>query len=235
MNKRIIPIIISAAFTLIQAALFYFMIFDPRGHFNEIAYTSIILNCVFALAFVMPGKIALVVGGLVFTVVADYFLIVSSPIDREWGMVAFSCTQICYAAYLVLIENRKNFRKIALITRISLVLAAEIIALIVLKDKVDLVSVLSVFYICNLALSIAFAFTQGKERLLFAIGLCWFIMCDLFVGFSAAEGVYFDIPTGSLLYKIVFADFNFIWFFYAPSQVMIALTVAKERLKAAKI
>ncbi|MBR2971163.1 MAG: hypothetical protein IKC48_05170 [Clostridia bacterium] len=224
MNKKIaIP---CAIFLAIQAALYYFMLFDSRGYFNEIAFSFIVLNCLFALAFMSFRKnSALINAGLAFTVIADYFLVLSQPTDQSLGMVAFSCAQTCYAAYLFFVERNRKVRIAGLITRIATVVVVEIVAALVLGDKIDLVSVLSVYYIVNLAASIIFAFLLGKSGLLFAIGLCLFIMCDLFVGFSSAAGVYLDIPTTSLLYKIVFADFNFIWFFYAPSQVMIALNI----------
>jgi len=224
MNKKIaIP---CAIFIAIQAALYYFMLFDSNGYFKELAFSSIALNCLFALAFLLlRNKTALINAGLIFTVVADYFLVLSQPVNQSFGMIAFSCAQTCYAAYLFFAERNHKVRTTGLVARIITVVLVEIVAALVLGDKTDLVSILSVYYIVNLAASIILAFLLGKSGLLFAIGLCLFIICDLFVGFSSAVGVYLDIPITSLLYKIVFADFNFIWFFYAPSQVMIALNI----------
>lgn len=223
-RKTLIP---CAIFIAIQAVLYYFMLFDSQGYFNIIAFVSIVLNCLFAFAFILFRKNTVLINvGLAFTVVADYFLVAAEPTNQSLGILAFSCVQTCYAAFLFFVERNRTVRKTGVVLRIVSVVVVEIVASLMLGNKTDLVSILSVYYIVNLAINIVFAFLLGKSDLLFAIGLCLFIVCDLFVGFSSAAGVYFNLLPTSLLYKIVFVDFNIIWLFYAPSQVLIALYVA---------
>ena len=115
--------------------------------------------------------------------------------------------------------------------RACAVVLAEIAVVCVLQDDLDFLSVLSLFYVANLAVSVVFAYMQGLERLPFAIGLTLFLCCDLFVGLSVAIGSYIQVAESSLLYKIVFADFNFVWFFYLPSQTLLATYVALQSEK----
>ena len=64
---------------------------------------------------------------------------------------------------------------------------------------------------------------MGKNKL-FPIGLVLFLLCDTIIGLQMATGVYLPISEHSVIYKIIFTDFNLAWFFYLPSQVCIALS-----------
>ena len=198
-------------------------------------FSSIVLAFVFALCFIKrKAEILLPCGGLLFTVCADSCLVLPQNLQythQVAGMSFFSVTQLIYFAYLFIKTENKTLRITHSIARAASVVIAEIAMLIVLKTNADALSALSVFYIANLAVSIVFAYMQGKKGLLFAIGLTLFICCDLFVGFSAAIGEYIHIAESSWLYKLVYSDFNFIWFFYLPSQVCIATYIALKSEK----
>ena len=47
------------------------------------------------------------------------------------------------------------------------------------------------------------------------------------VGAIVAAGGYLPIAEGSALYSLLFSGFNLAWFFYLPSQVLLALRTTK--------
>lgn len=199
------------------------------------SFFSILLAFLFGLRFFKPdADLLLLCSGLLFTVAADCFLVLPSPLEYKFQVVGtglFCITQMFYFVYLLLNTEGKKMRIIHAVVRASAVVIAEIAVICVLRENLDVLSVLSLFYVANLAVSVAFAYTQGLERLPFAIGLTLFLCCDLFVGLSVAIGSYIQVAESSLLYKIVFADFNFVWFFYLPSQVLLATYVALQSEK----
>ena len=106
---------------------------------------------------------------------------------------------------------------------------AIVITIIVLKEKTDALSLISLFYYANLIMNIVFAFMQTKKSTIFAIGLLLFAMCDFFIGLSVMADSYLQLSAENLLYKLNDLDFNFAWLFYVPSQACIALSLLKEK------
>ena len=99
-------------------------------------------------------------------------------------------------------------------------IAPVLVAVLVLREKTDALAIVSVCYYVLLITNMIHAF-MAKERL-FAVALCLFILCDTVIGLQVAAGAYLPITEGSALYKIIFMNFNLAWFFYLPSQVLIA-------------
>jgi len=166
--------------------------------------------------------------GLLFTVIADLFLVLLKPMNQKIAMTSFSLTQIFYFLKLLQQSESKLQNILNFAIRLFLVIAVEIAAVIVLKNNTDYVSLISLFYYVNLILNMIFAFIQFKKSPLFAIGLLLFLLCDTFVGFQMAFDVYIFISHNSFLYKLFTLPFNFIWFFYLPSQTLIALSLIKN-------
>lgn len=185
------------------------------------SYLSIVLCFLYALLHV-GRKNALMVGGLACTVVADYCLVVSSPTQQLWGMVFFLLAQTLYAITL----HRDNTSRLLLLIRGILILLAEVVTVLVLKDKSDALALVSVCYYTNLIMNILMAFLRFQENKLLSIGFVLFLLCDTVIGLQCASGSYLPIGENSLLYKLVFMDFHLSWFFYLPSQVLIALSTA---------
>ena len=199
------------------------------------SFFAILLAFLFGLRFFKPdADLLLLCSALLFTVAADCFLVLPSKLEYRFQIVGtglFCFTQIFYFLYLFFKTESKKMRIIHAAVRACAVVLAEIAVVCVLQDDLDFLSVLSLFYVANLAVSVVFAYMQGLERLPFAIGLTLFLCCDLFVGLSVAIGSYIQVAESSLLYKIVFADFNFVWFFYLPSQTLLATYVALQSEK----
>lgn len=223
--NQILKRIIFICFLITEAILYYFVLTAGGETFTVCAYSGILLCFLFALLCGMKRD-PLIVAGLACTVGADFCLVVCSPIQQLWGMVFFLGAQTLYAIKLHL--HHKN--RTLLLIRIALIAAIEIVAVVILKNKLDALAVVSVCYYVNLFMNIVTAFTQWQKNKLLPIGLVAFILCDTVIGLQVAAGGYLPIAEGSALHDFLFMDFNLSWFFYLPSQVMIALsTLRKEK------
>ena len=215
--------ILTICFLAIECVLYYFVLTSSGQTFTVTAYSGIILCFLFALAFGSKNE-PLMAAGLALTVGADYCLVVCDPIQQLWGMVFFLGAQILYATRLHL-RHRNNA---LLLARILLTAAAEIIAVVVLKDKLDALAMVSMAYYANLLMNIIAAFTQWRNNKLLPLGFVAFILCDTVIGLQVAAGGYLPITEGSVLHNILFMNFNLSWSFYLPSQVLIALSTLSK-------
>ncbi len=227
-----LQIILIPIFLAIELGLYILILFFPSV-LPKADFIAIALACVFAFCFLKPTFPNLLLNiGLATTVCADVFLVLLSPplttAKQVAGVAFFSVTQIAYFLYILSTEHRKTVRLIHLVVRGTAIAVAEIALCLVLKEKVDILSVLSLFYVANLAVNAVFAFAQGKKGILLGIGLTLFLCCDLFVGLSVAIGEYIQIAESSWLYQLVFSGFNFVWFFYLPSQTILAVHTAMK-------
>ena len=216
-NRR--QTVLTICFLLIESILYYFILTAGGTVLIACSYASIVLCFFFALLHSKTGS-RLMLGGLACTVAADFFLVVCSPRQQLWGMVFFLGAQLLYAVKL----HRSGRSKPLLLVRLRLVALIEVIAFVILRDKLDLLAVVSVAYYANLITNTAEAFTQFRKNRLLPIGLVLFILCDTVIGLQVAAGNYLPIPETSLLYRIIFVNFNLSWTFYLPSQVLIALS-----------
>lgn len=223
-NKKIIKPALYL-FLMVQTFL-YGMILSASGDSLVISsYAAILLCFLFSFTF---GTEFWLVGGLLFTALADFCLVIVEPINRLGGMVFFLGAQICYGIWL----HRKNPNKALLLSRIILTVAAAVITKAVLGEKSDALALVSVCYYANLIQNILSAFSRFQEQKTISIGLLLFLLCDTVIGLQVAAGTYLPIGAESALYKFLFMGFNLSWFFYLPSQICIALTASRTGLKS---
>ena len=209
---------ISVVCFLIAEAILYYFILTAGGQTLVItSYLSIILCFLFALQGLKRNPF--VVAGLACTVGADFCLVVCDPIQRLWGMFFFLGAQTLYAIYL----HQKQKNNIILLIRILLTAVAVLVAVLVLKENLDALALVSVCYYANLIMNMIAAFTQWRGNKLLPIGFVLFILCDTIIGLQVASGGYLPIAEGSWLHNLIFSGFNASWMFYLPSQVLIAL------------
>lgn len=219
MNKRKI---INIGYIVITFLLYIAILNSYMGMGRVFSYACIVINFLYSLTFIknIKRKENLYLQlGLLTTLIADLFLVAIGKY-KEIAMSSFFITQISYGLFLL--ETSKN-KKVDLLIRLAGSLFSIVLTIIVLKDKVDYLSIISVCYFYNLILNAILSFVSSPYTI-FKIGLILFICCDIFVGLGSAKGVYLDINEGSLIYKLLALDFNFIWFFYVPSQLLISLT-----------
>lgn len=211
--------VLSLIFLLIEMVLYYLILTAEGTTLIYSSYLAIVLCFVHVLLnFRYCDKFIL--AGLGFTVMADFCLVICSPIEQLWGMIFFLIAQSLYATKL----HMESKNKIILYVRMAVVLLALIITVLVLGEKTDALALVSLCYYANLIINIIAAFTQFRHNKLLPIALVLFLLCDTVIGLQVACGSYLPISEGSLIHKIIFMNFNLSWFFYLPSQVLISLS-----------
>lgn len=229
-SLSLIKKILVLLFLAIELVLFVLIQITHDRTNSIICFSSISLVVVFAfINFKNDRSCILITLGLIFTLVADLFLVLLSPINQLLGMISFSIVQIIYFLKVHLEMQNKTLKMVHIIIRVVASAIMLLICWLVLKEKVDGVSLLSIFYITNMVLSIVFSIIKDKKLTLFAFALILFLMCDIVIGIQMAVGVYFNLDSSSFIYKIVFLPFNSAWCFYLPSQVLIALNLLNNR------
>lgn len=212
--------ILAVLFILFEAILFPLIQLTPVDVSIISSYLAIILVVLFAL-FVCKSKGAghFVRLGLIFTLIADYFLVICEDAQLQ-GVLFFIVVQLAYFIYLFMREERTAVRRANTIIRTSLSLVLIVAAFAVLGEDTDALAIASVIYYGNLVVNMIFAFILGREERIFAIGLVLFAMCDLCIGLEVLFSSYLNIDASSIFYG---DHLNLPWVFYQPSQVMIAL------------
>ena len=213
-------------FACVELVLLIAILFGSNIAINVLEFLSIVIAFVFSLLFICDNpKVIITQTALFFTVIADLFLEIVSPMIQVVAMIAFSTVQVLHFSRLFLELSTKKWKLANIIIRISIIIIVELTTAIILKDKFDFLSAISMFYFTNLILNIVLSFFEFKKSPLFAIGLLLFLGCDIFVGLQVANGLYINIPTDSILYNIIFAPFNISWLCYLPSQTLISSSV----------
>ena len=182
-------------------------------------FASIALCLIYSITCVKK-EVHFITAALSFTLIADFFLVLCSEQQRLWGMIFFLGAQTMYAIHL----QTKRFRWSLLWIRISLSAIALLITILVLKDSADALALISLCYYANLVMNIIEGFTQFSCNRLFPIGLVLFLLCDTVIGLQMMASTYIPISDTSVLYSILYPGFNLAWFFYLPSQVLLAIS-----------
>lgn len=187
--------------------------------------------------------------GLFFTMISDLFILV---LDYYlYGVLVFLIVQQLYSLRLVLLkadnsgkttnlsikEQRSNLRLRYLKRLILQVGIALTVCLVLMIGKVtlDRLLVISVFYfICILtntitAIRLVVKDPGSKSNLLYGIGMLLFLMCDINVGLFNLSG-FITMPEE--IYGVIFSISSILmWTFYAPSQILIALSSHYTKLR----
>lgn len=227
LNKK--TIIISSVFITLEIILGILIQFTRGNLHITLCYSSVIIACLFSLLFISFKDYMTIQIGLLFTVLADLFLVVLTPMLQVPAMICFSITQLSYFIRIYFNQTTKKEKMIHLIIRSISCLFIIILTIIILKENTDFLSLIPTFYYANLIVNIIFAFRQTKKSILFPIGLLLFACCDLQVGLSVLNSSYINIENSVILNFICNPPFNIAWFFYVPSQTLIALSTINEK------
>ncbi len=235
MHKKRTALLTATALFLATEALLGFLLQVADGVAVIVCqFTAVVLACLFSLVFAERSAAFLLTQlGLVYTVCADYFLVVLDPIQQLTAMLFFSVTQMAYAARLFLDSDGRRQRICQISVRAALSVFAIALTAWVLRGSTVPLALVSLFYYATLIGNVIFAFAQGKRNLLFALGLLLFLCCDTLIGLSCL-GQYFPIAEDSALYTVIHPGFNLAWAFYVPSQTLLALSLLPKRLKMQK-
>ena len=231
-NKKLL--ILLPTFLLGELCLLLVILFADLDvvKYSYFCFFSIVLALVFALGFLKKDLcIGLLLEGLLFSVCADIFLVL--PLKYAYknyvlGLSFCSVVQVIYFLYFFFKTESKEARITHGFVRSIVILATELLGIIILKEKMDAVAGLGIFYMANLLVSVVLAYMQGKKSLVFAVALTLFLCSGVFAGLSTAVGSYFQVAENSFLYKLANADFNFVWLFYLPAQTLVATYAALQ-------
>lgn len=200
-----------------------FMILDICNRYTGISsmikYVSIILCFLYVILGKKKERSVYIVAGLFFTVVSDYFLLLTDLFAP--GMLSFSVVQTIYCIYC-----SKSIKQYLIKEGIQLCIISGvfIVVIIGIPMEFDIVLILSIYYFVHLVSNVFYSWIrrkESKERRLFAFGMTLFLLCDIHVAiFNAGNYVSFS---SSLAYQTIYAVASVaMWFYYLPSQVLIA-------------
>lgn len=214
-------------FVLLQTILYLLILFLGKAT-NIIAYSAICLCALFVLLKISntPDKILLFLGSCL-TVAADTLLVLTNG-DKLIGMCLFLGVQTAYLARIIYVQRDRKIIYANVFVALVLVAVAVATTAAVLRTAADSLVFVSVTYFALLLTNVIFAFIVFKKSPSFAFGLLLFALCDLVIGLGYVC-TYFNIGADSIIYKIAHPSFNLSWFFYLPSQVLIALSVNMKR------
>lgn len=239
MNKKmnkLLYLIIPIIFIIVEGILYSFYIFRYTNlSIDSIDYCIIITATFFSLIYFNKSKDSRYTAlALLFTAVSDLILIFYLKIQNV-GLMTFNFVQIFYA-----LRMSHSFKKISpkwnLIIRLCLIFIVEIVARVLIGDAFDLTIFLTAAYFTNLCLNFILSFIKIKETYIITIALFLFILCDICVGLYNSSN-YFPLP--NFIAEVIYnAPFSLEWFFYIPSQVLLALSTLitiKKKISLDKI
>lgn len=177
-----------------------------------------------------------------FTVISDLFLLILDI--YIYGILTFIVVQQLYSLRLLLvISNDKNLgnndynnkKKSAILKgyfiRLSVQTAIAFTVCVMMGtmgiDMEILLTVTVFYFVCIVAnvitaVKTAINYPDNKSSLLFAVGMVLFLLCDINVGlFNLSDFVVLPENLADFIYSV---SRMLMWMFYAPSQVLIALS-----------
>ena len=218
-------IIYSILFVAVELCLLLCVLFMNNSLVRYVSFASVLLAFVYSLTFISTkSKSHPTQLGLLFTVIADIFLVLLKAENKLIAMIAFSITQILYCIRIYQETINPIIKKLNLIIRTLLIIVVQIITICILQSKTDALSLVSMFYYTNLVVNLIFACINIKRSPLMAIGLLFFLLCDTVIGLQQTFNSYIIISTSAPIYKLVFSSFNLAWLFYIPSQTLICIS-----------
>lgn len=218
MKPKPIPAALAAVFLAVEGILYVsFLTMDLLGmsqHTIWLKYAGVILCALFSALCATRTDDWFLVQALVFTVCADWFLLVRGE-NPLAGVLLFWIAQMGYTTRLLRV--RVPLRPWL---RLGLLLLAEI-ALFLSGMMTSLLNAAAGVYFSMLVGNAILSWTLTDRRWRrFSLGLTLFICCDICVGLFNS-GLLSGTP-----YRLV--SFG-MWLFYLPSQVLIALSGLPEK------
>ncbi|NLJ97406.1 MAG: hypothetical protein GX321_09670 [Clostridiales bacterium] len=227
-------------FLIVQLILYgLFLVLDFLGSNITLSSRIKFLVVVLCFLYVVYGKNEggrqrkILTYAMAFTVISDIYLLFTD--DYFNGLVTFVITQQLYGVRIKQLYNRestnnqKNPLKSFAIRVTMQIVASVILSVLLWQMGIILNSLLvaSMVYVVSLvtnvvgSIRLSISFPKRKDVRLFTIGLILFFLCDINVGLFNMSSF---IDVGSVYKYIYNISSILMWTFYAPSQVMIALS-----------
>ncbi len=208
-------------FLFIQSIIYILLLlYSHQEIFSYLAYAGILLCFCASLLWKKPFPHRHLISIALFgTLLSDLILLFFIEY-RLPAMFIFSLVQLAYGAFLFLVEDQKSF--FSLFFRLVCILILEMIGLIILKERFDLLVAVSLFYFSNLLCNGFLALFQ--KRWILAAGFALFLCCDMLIGISEMRMMNL-LSAQSIWYRVLDLPVNIFWVFYLPSQVILAASV----------
>jgi uncharacterized membrane protein YhhN len=162
---------------------------------------------------------------LLFTLIADYFLVLKDAERKTLAMIFFLIAQMAYAMKTLRFDTSKKEKMLHAVLRLSLSIIGAAATLLVLGEACEMLFVISVIYYVNLLISmvISFLHSRSKEALVTGIGLLCFALCDVSIGFDFLVDI-FSLTEGNFIFDFIAKAPSFVHIFYPPSQTILAIS-----------
>ncbi|NLP16523.1 MAG: hypothetical protein GX379_05770 [Clostridiales bacterium] len=165
---------------------------------------------------------------MLFTLISDIFILLSDY--YLYGVITFIIAQQLYGARITELFNPISKLKDVCLRLLYQIALGILLCMLLnfLNVNTDALLTVSVFYfisICtNVVRSIKLSLHYSNKRGIrcFAVGFLLFLLCDINVGLFNLSGFLSVGPVYDIIYGI---SSILMWTFYAPSQVLIALSV----------
>lgn len=239
MSRRL-SLYINAIFIGLQLVLLALILFLPVD-VNPICFITVCLGFLHAFLFFTKKKQSFFyLGGLLFTVVSDVFLVLRYTYTKDYtdqviAMTTFSIAQLLYACYLFSCCENKKINVVHAVSRVLFSACLVVLTLLVLGKNANYLAVVALFYFANLILNAVFSLVELRQHLLTSIGFIAFIFCDLFIGLDIAVGSFIQVNEGSILYILANPGFNYAWLFYVISQTLLSLGFAFYKKRSLQV
>ncbi len=169
---------------------------------------------------------------MLFTLVADYYLVGMTEPDNFKGVAVFLGTQLFIFLHIFANDQSSKTRLVNVLIRFLLTIVVISVAYLILGDMIDPLAIITLIYFINLCINAIFAHRIGRGGIVLTVGLILFALCDVNVGLAGIEEMYItEISEDSLLYNLIHTDVDLIWLFYIPSQTLIPLTLLFTKKK----
>lgn len=237
---------IAHSFLVIQGILYViFLAFDITGRFARLSTSIKYIIIILCLLFTIykwdnnhSWKRLCIRSAFLFTLFADYFLLL---LDRHYfyGILLFIIVQQIYGIKLDL-HLRTNLKCKQLVLKVMYRLGWQMMATVIISNLLNHIGIITertiyasilyfISFVANIIRAISVARQQSMERshYIFAFGMILFILCDINV---AIYNLSDYLPLTFHMEKILHSFSSILmWAFYAPSQVLIALSIRDYR------
>ncbi len=222
----------SIIFIVVEFA-FFIVIHVSNGTINHASsFLSIFTAFIFALIFAKKNFVGIItIIALLFTSFSDLLLCGFFKLTvnlQTLSVISFLVVQICYFIRIYKAQENKPLKLTHLIVRLSATILSIIITILVLKDGVNALAIISVAYYLNLIINAVFAGINVKNEPMLFVGLVLFSLCDFFVGIEFL-GDFINLENASFINFLLDIPFNMAWLFYLPAQTILSLQIVNKK------
>lgn len=214
-----------------QLSLIFFLIaqlyiFVMLISFNSLINTNLLLItstslCVIISTFMYckTKDYLIMISAISLTLISDIFMIFFDNLH----VIGLSILNIIQILYFLRTYVDSDYKKYNLITRAMFIPISLITAFVILKDRMDINSILWIIYIINLFINILFTIKEIGINNFFPIGLMFLLVHGVLMMFLSIENyTLVNIPFVNNLIEL---PFDIKTLFYIPAQVTLTCSI----------